>query len=408
MQDTCNCICHEIDEFELTVASVLEWHGLGQDLIQSVLSHVCLLDRFLDRSAILKSISCKFSHETSALLKKFNMGGNAHEMLQLFAHCLQDRNDKTAARLLPFLVNLHHPSILLHEACKFGRSSIVEQLVCDFGPLTCIRQLGQFAYGCDCFQSALLSKADESEIAKIVELLCVNCKDVDFQIMRSAFNTAMRLRLRLVCDALLLRDSKCVCPLSAADAMVLCSERPLAILIANINTLALSPPELHDLACTAAAACRSSSTIFLLLQALLSSHVEGCYHGALKEWNLLELAIVSCNMAAVTVIHSWAAVGGDVKPSSHVLHRVVVAGKGDESSETLEWLLRTHSSCFSHMDMLNAAEAAAFSCNIKLLKLLLPHVPASPRTNQLRNVCEQQHHQQQSAALMWFALQGVK
>ena len=224
--------------------------------------------------------------------------------------------------------------------------------------------------------------------------------------LRSAFNTALRMRLRLVCDQLLLRDVHCVCTLSVAEAMVLCSERPLAILIAHLPILALSPPELYEIVCTAVASCSSKATLALLLRTVLSLQIEECSHGCIKEWDLLRLAICSCNMAAISVIHSWAPVGGDVIPDASVLRSLVSTGKGEQTRATLEWLLSEHLSCFSHLDMLYAAEAAAFSCNMQLLKLLLPHVPASPQTNNLRVVCEQQ--QQQPATLMWLALQGVK
>ena len=59
------------------------------------------------------------------------------------------------------------------------------------------------------------------------------------------------------------------------------------------------------------------------------------------------------------------------------------------------------------IEALQAAETAAFSCNLQLLKLLLPHVPATPQISNLRVVCEERQ-QQQPAALMWFALQGIK
>ena len=226
--------------------------------------------------------------------------------------------------------------------------------------------------------------------------------------MRSAFNTALRLRLSRVCDCLLLRDVQCVCPLSVSEAMVLCGEQPLSVLIAHIPALALSSPELYEVVCTAVAACRFNATIALLLRTLLSMEIEECSHGGVKEWDLLRLAICSCNMAAVTVIHGWAAVGGDAKPDASILRSVVAAGKGEQTRETLQWLLAAHLSCFSHIDMLRAAETAAFGCDTQLLKLLLPHVPASPQTNNLRIVCEQPQQQQQPGALMWLALQGVK
>jgi hypothetical protein len=89
---------------------------------------------------------------------------------------------------------------------------------------------------------------------------------------------------------------------------------------------------------------------------------------------------------------------------------LVATGKGDQTRDALEWLLATHSDCFSPSDIVQAAEAAAFNCNLQLVALLLPHMPASAQTNDLRVVCEQQLQQQQHApaALMWFALQGVK
>jgi hypothetical protein len=327
-------------------------------------------------------------------------------MLLLFSLCLQQRNDVSARRIMEFLVELHQSTTLLHEACKFGRSEIVQQILNVCGAAACSQRRGLFAMGCDCFQLTLLSKADEEDKAKIVHLLCSTCSDLDQQTLRSAFNTALRMRLRLVCDALLERDVSCICPLSVADALVLCSDHPLALLIAHLPALALSPPELHEVACTAAASCRSSSTITLLLQALLSMQVQHCSHGAVDEWGLLWQAVCSCNMAAVSVIYSWAAVGGDSKPTANVLHSLVATGKGDKTCETLDWLLSTYLSCFSQLDMLHAAEAAAFSCNLQLLKLLLPHVPATPQISNLRIVCEQK--QQEPAALMWFALQGIK
>ena len=404
----CGCLCRAIDDFECTAAAVLGQRGLGQDLTGCVLSHVCLFSRFPEpRSAVVQALSCEAGHEARVLLKKLNLLSNAKEVMLLFSLCLQEGNDKSAGSLLQFLVGLQHPSVLLHEACRYGRSSIVERIIDDFGAVPYIRQNGCFAVGCDCFQTVLLSKASEAEKTKIVQLLCAGNSDVELQLLRSAFNTALRLRFRHVCDTLLLRDVHCVCPLSVADALVLCSEQPLAILIEHIQTLELSPPELYEVACTAVAACKSAATLSLLLQALLSIEMLECSHGAVKEWHLLRLAICSCNMVAVSVIHSWSAVGGDVKPCASVLHTLVATAKGDDTSVTLEWLLANHLSCFSLLDMQQAAEAAAFHCNLPLLKLLLPHVPPSPQTRNLRIACEQQQ-QQQPAALMWFALQGVQ
>jgi hypothetical protein len=403
----CNCICREIDQFEAAAAASLERHGLGQDLTDCVLSHINLLQRFPGyHSTLSDAFSCAAEHDCSALLKKLNIWGSAKDMLLLFSLCLQQRNDVSARRIIGFLVELHQSATLLHEACKFGRSEIVEQILNVCGAAACSRRLGLFAIGCDCFQLTLLSKATEEDKTKIINLLCSKCGDLDQQTLRSAFNTALRLRLRLVCDALLQRDVDCVCPLSVADAFVLCSDRPLTLLIAHLPALALSPPELHEVACTAAASCPSAPTIALLLQALLSMRVQHCSHGHVKDWGLLWQAVCSCNMAAVSVIYSWADVGGDSKPTANVLHSLVATGKGDKTCETLDWLLSTHLSCFSQLDMLHAAEAAAFACNLPLLKLLLPHVPATPQISNLRVVCEQK--QQQPAALIWFALQGIK
>ena len=404
----CGCFCRAIDDFECTAAAVLERCGLGQDLTGSVLSHVRLIDRFADpRSAILQALSCEAGHDARVLFQKLNILGDAKEMMLLFSLCLKERNENSAGCLLQFLVDLQHPSDLLREACRYGCFSIAERIVDHFGAVPYIRQHGSFAKGCDCFQTVLLSKASDADKTKIVALLCARCSGVELHVLRSAFNTALRLRSRQVCDLLLLRDVCCVCPLSVADALVLCSEQPLAILIAHLHTLAMSPPELYEVACTAVAACKSPATITLLLQALLHTHTQEGSHGAVKEWDLLRLAICSCNMAAVSVIHSWAAVGGDVSPSASVLHSLVATAKGEETCETLEWLLANQLSCFSVLDVLHAAEAAAFSANLPILKLLLPHVPHSPQTSSLRVACELQ--QQQPAALMWFALQqGVQ
>ena len=405
---SCNCICRDIDQFEVAAAAALERRGLGHDLTDCVLSHINLLKRFPSHhSTLSEAFSCRAEHDCSVLLKRLHIWGSAKDMLTLFSLCLQRSNDVSARRILQFLLQLHPSSTLLLEACKFGRSEIVEEILNVCGAATCSRRLGLFAIGCDCFQLTLLSKANDEDKSKIINLLCSKCSDLDQQTLRSAFNTALRMRLTPACDALLHHDVNCVCPLSVADAVVLCSERPLALLIAHLPALALSPPELHDVACTAASSCASSSTITLLLHALLSMQVEHCSHGAVKEWGLLWHAVSSCNMAAVAVIYSWAAVGGDSKPTANVLHSLVATGKGEKTCETLDWLLREHVSCFSQLDMLQAAETAAFSCNLQLLKLLLPHVPATPQISNLRVVCEERQ-QQQPAALMWFALQGIK
>jgi hypothetical protein len=403
----CDCACRAIDDFEAAAAAALEPHGLGQDLIGYILPHASLLDRFQDlRSAVLQALSCKASHEASVLLQKFDVWGNAKEMLLLFSLCLQHENDTSASCILPFLGDLHQPSTLLYEACKFGRCAIAEQIVRSFADVSCVRHNGLFSIGCDCFQSTLLSKASESDKVKIVNLLCNECTGIQPQLLKSAFNTALRLRQKLVCDALLVYDVTCVCSLSVADAVALCSEHPLSILISNLESLGMSPPELYEVACTAVTACHCRSTVFLLLQTLLSMGVEDCSHGTVKEWDLLRLAVCSCNMAAISVIDSWAAAGGDAKLDASVLNSLVSAGKGEQTRDTLQWLLATHSNCFSQLDILHAAEAAAFNCNLQLVTLLLPHMPASSQAHNLRVVCEQQQ-QQQPAALMWFALQGV-
>ena len=400
----CRCICRAINRFESVTSTVLERRGLGQDVAGCVFSYVCLVDRFPNHRPYLpQALSCCSTHDMTPILKKFNIWGNADAMMSLFSLCLQQANDRSAGRLLPFLGGLLAPSTLLLEACKYGCSGVVEQIVQMFGAVSCVRQLGDFSIGCDCFQSALLSKAGEQEKAKIVSVL-LHCKDVEPHIIRSAFNTALRLRLRIVCDLLLLHDVRCVCPLSVAEAMVLCGERSLSVLIAHLPHLDMSPPEIYEVTCTAVVACQSEATIFLLLQAVQSMHVDESSHGTIIEWNLLRLAVCSCNMAAVSVIYMWTAVGGDVNLDSSVLHSVVASGKGEHARATVEWLLSSHLSVFSQLDMLLAAEAAAFSCNMQLLKLLLPHVP---QTHNLRVVCEQQQ-QQQPAALMWLAMQGVK
>ncbi len=168
----CHCICREIDDFEIATTDALERRGLGLDLTGCVLSHVCLLDRFPDhRASLPHAFSCMKRHDTLELLKKLGIWGNAERMMLLFCDCLQQANDQSAGCLLPYLRNLHHPSNLLHEACKYGRSSIVQQLVQNKNTVPCIRQLGLFAIGCDCFQSALLSKANEEEKALIVDVL---------------------------------------------------------------------------------------------------------------------------------------------------------------------------------------------------------------------------------------------
>ena len=120
----CACICQSINDFEVATAAALEPHGLGQDLTGLVLSHVCLLDRFHDhRPALLQALSCKIVHETSVLLKKFNVLGNAKEMLLLFTLCLQHGNDASASRLLPYLGNLQHSSVQKTRSLKIVSAS---------------------------------------------------------------------------------------------------------------------------------------------------------------------------------------------------------------------------------------------------------------------------------------------